>query len=321
MPLIEVKDLTKHFELKRDVLFTSKRTVLKALDGVSLSIGRGKTLGIVGESGCGKTTLGKTMIRLLEPSAGDILYQGRSIVGLCKDELLGYRRKMQIVFQDPFSSLDPRMRVCNIIGRPLEIHQLASGAEKDRIVNCLLEDVGLSPAFSQKYPHELSGGQRQRIAIARALSLTPEFIVADEPVTSLDVSLQAQILLMLRRIQRKRQISYAFISHDLSVVRFMSDDVAVMYLGKIVEEGGTGQVYHNPAHPYTRALFSSILVANPKKRKKHIGVAGEVPSLLNPPSGCRFHTRCTMVMDRCRLEEPAMRSVAAHHRVACHLFS
>jgi len=227
---------------------------------------------------------------------------------------------MQIIFQDPFSSLDPRMRVKKLIGRPLEIHHLAGGSAKEDIVNNVLENVGLTSAFAEKYPHELSGGQRQRIAVARALALNPRFIVADEPVTSLDVSLQAQILLLLRKIQAEKKISYAFISHDLSVVRYMSDDVSVMYLGKIVEEGETGAIYDNPCHPYTRALFLSILVPNPKKRKQQLALTGEVPSLIDPPSGCRFHPRCPERMERCRVEEPAMIERSSNHRVACHLY-
>lgn len=321
MALIEIKNLKKHFEIKEGVIFSRKKTYLRALDDVSIKIAEGKTRGIVGESGCGKTTLGKSMIRLIEPTAGDILYRGKSIMGLGKKEMFTCRRKMQIIFQDPFSSLDPRMRVKKIIGRPLKIHHLASGSEKDDIVDKVLENVGLTSAFAEKYPHELSGGQRQRIAVARALALNPQLIIADEPVTSLDVSLQAQILLLLRKIQAETKISYAFISHDLSVVRYMSDDVSVMYLGKMVEEGETGEIYNNPCHPYTKALFFSILVPNPKKRKKRLALAGEVPSLINPPSGCRFHPRCPEVMARCKIEEPVMMQLSANHRVSCHLFS
>ena len=212
------------------------------------------------------------------------------------------------------------MKVKNIIGRPLEIHNVAAGSEKELIVNNLLDDVGLSPAFAEKYPHELSGGQRQRIAVARALTLNPELIIADEPVTSLDVSLQAQILLLLKKIQNERQISYVFISHDLSVIRYISDHVSVMYLGKVMEDGETREVYNNPCHPYTKALFFSILIPNPKKRKKQIPLSGEVPSLLDPPPGCRFQTRCPKVMDICRIEEPVMVQRGPHHRVCCHLF-
>jgi oligopeptide/dipeptide ABC transporter ATP-binding protein len=228
---------------------------------------------------------------------------------------------MQIIFQDPFSSFDHRTRVKKIIGRPLESHHMAYGSEKKAVVDNLLDNVGLSTAFAQKYPHELSGGQRQRIAVARALALNPQFIIADEPVTSLDVSLQAQILLLLKKIQAERKISYAFISHDLSVVRYMSDDVSVMYLGRIVEEGQTTEIYENPCHPYTQALFFSILVPDPKKRKKRLALTGEVPSLINPPPGCRFHTRCPEAMDVCRIKEPTMVERNEHHRVACHLFS
>lgn len=321
MPLIEVKNLKKYFGIKEGFLFTLKEKWVKAVDDVSLKIEKGKTLGIVGESGCGKTTLGKTIIRLIEPTSGDIFYEGNSIVQLKKKEMSEYRKKMQIIFQDPFSSLDPRMRVKKIIGRVLEIHKIANSHEKYNIVRKLLKDVGLSPAFVEKYPHELSGGQRQRIAIARALTLNPELIIADEPVTALDVSLQAQILLLLKKIQDKRGISYAFISHDLSVVRYMSHDVAVMYLGKIVEEGETREIYTNHSHPYTKALFSSILIPNPKKRKKKLALTGEVPSLINPPPGCRFHTRCSKATEICKIEEPKMNKIGKNHRVSCHLFT
>lgn len=319
MSLIEVRNLRKYFEIKEGFLFTLKKKWVRAVDDVSLKIEKGKTLGIVGESGCGKTTLGKTMIRLLEPTSGNILYEGKSIVGLRKKEMLEYRKKMQIIFQDPFSSLDPRMRVKKIIGRPLEIHKIANGYEKDNIVKKLLKDVGLTPAFAEKYPHELSGGQRQRIAVARALTLNPKLIIADEPVTALDVSLQAQILQLLKKIQEERGISYAFISHDLSVVRYMSHDVAIMYLGKIVEEGETKDIYTNPCHPYTKALFSAILIPNPKKRKKKLILTGEVPSLINPPSGCRFHTRCPKATKICKIEEPKMIKIGKNHRVSCHM--
>lgn len=321
MALIEIKNLKKYFLFTEGFLFGARKRWLKALDDVSLTVGKGKTRGIVGESGCGKTTLGKTMIRLIEPTSGDILFHGKSLVGLTKHEMTQYRKKMQIIFQDPFSSLDPRMKVKNIIGRPLEIHHMAAGSDKKLIVNSLLEDVGLSPAFSGKYPHELSGGQRQRIAVARALALNPELIIADEPVTSLDVSLQAQILLLLKKIQKERQISYVFISHDLSVIRYISDHVSIMYLGKVVEEGETREIYNNPCHPYTKALFDSILIPSPKKRKKHIPLSGEVPSLFDPPSGCRFQPRCPEAKGICRVEEPAMAQLGPHHRVYCRLFS
>lgn len=320
MALVEIKHLKKHFEVKKGVVLSGRKQYLRALDDVSIRIEAGKTLGIVGESGCGKTTLGKSMIRLIEPTAGDILYRGRSIMGLGKKEMFAYRRRMQIIFQDPFSSLDPRMRVKRILGRPLEVHRLASGSEKGDLVHSLLESVGLTSAFAEKYPHELSGGQRQRIAVARALALKPQLIVADEPVTALDVSLQAQILLLLREIQAGQKISYAFISHDLNVVRYMSHDVAVMYLGKIVEAGPAGELFDNPCHPYTQALFFSILVPDPRKRKKRLALAGEVPSLINPPAGCHFHPRCPHVMERCRHEAPPMLEVSAKHKVACHLF-
>ncbi|HEA68557.1 MAG TPA: ATP-binding cassette domain-containing protein [Desulfobacterales bacterium] len=321
MSLIEIKNLKKYFEIKEGFILSRKKIFLRALDDVSIKIEEGKTHGIVGESGCGKTTLGKSMIRLIEPTSGDILYHGKSIMGLGKKEMLEWRQKLQIIFQDPFSSLDPRKRVKRIIGRPLEIHHLAHGREKEDIVNKLLGDVGLTSAFAEKYPHELSGGQRQRIAVARALVLNPQLIIADEPVTSLDVSLQAQILLLLKKIQAEKKISYAFISHDLSVVRYMSDDVSIMYLGKLVEEGETNEIYRNPCHPYTRALFSSILVPNPKKRKKRLALTGEVPSLINPPPGCRFHPRCPEMMARCKVEEPAMIEESPNHRVSCHLFN
>lgn len=320
MPLIEVKNLKKYFEIQERFLFSRRKAWLKALDNVSLRIEKGQTRGIVGESGCGKTTLGKSMIRLLDPTAGDILYEGRSIVGLARTDMLPYRRKIQIIFQDPFSSLDPRMKVKKIIGKALEIHKIARGRANQSVVEKLLEDVGLAPAFADKYPHELSGGQRQRIAVARALALNPELIIADEPVTALDVSLQAQILMLLKNIQEQREISYAFISHDLSVVRYMSHDVSVMYLGKIVEDGTTRDIYTTPRHPYTQALFNSILIPNPQKRKKRLALSGEVPSLINPPAGCPFHPRCPEVMDICKVQEPPTIEVNSGHKVVCHLY-
>jgi len=320
MALIEIKNLKKYFPFTEGLFFATRKRWLKALDDVSLTVEKGKTRGIVGESGCGKTTLGKTMIRLIEPTSGDILFHGKSIVGLPRSQMMEYRKKMQIIFQDPFSSLDPRMKVRNIIGRPLEIHHMAAGSDKEVIVNNLLDDVGLSPAFNGKYPHELSGGQRQRIAVARALVLNPELIIADEPVTSLDVSLQAQVLLLLKKIQKERQISYVFISHDLSVIRYISDHVSIMYLGKVVEDGETREVYNNPCHPYTKALFYSILIPNPKRRKKHIPLSGEVPSLFNPPPGCRFQTRCPEAKGICRIEEPGVAQQGPNHWVHCHLF-
>ena len=292
-PLVEVRDLKTHFPIRKGVL---ARTVghVKAVDGVSFDIAAGKTLGLVGESGCGKTTVGRTMLRLIPPTSGEVRYRGRDFFAYRGEELRKLRRHMQIVFQDPVSSLNPRMTVGDIIGEPIEVHGIARGAEKTQRVAALLDRVGLHPSYAARYPHEFSGGQRQRVGIARALALEPDFIVCDEPVSALDVSIQSQILNLLDDLQRERNIAYLFIAHNLAVVEHFSDHVAVMYLGRIVEQASSAELYANPKHPYTLSLLSAVPEPNPRPTKKRIVLKGEVPSPSNPPSGCPFHPRCPL---------------------------
>ncbi|HTG10899.1 MAG TPA: oligopeptide/dipeptide ABC transporter ATP-binding protein [Candidatus Eisenbacteria bacterium] len=317
-PLLEVQGLAKRFEVGGSWLGRHRR-VIRAVDGVSFALTPGETLGLVGESGCGKSTTGRLILRLIEPSAGRIRLEGRDLLGLSPRELWSVRRRMQIVFQDPYGSLNPRMRVGRIIAEPLAIYRDADAATRRRRVSELLELVGLDPAFALRYPHELSGGQRQRIGIAAALALDPALIVADEPVSALDVSVQAQVLNLLMDLRRRLGLTYLFISHDLHVVLHMSDRVAVMYLGEIVELGPRDAIHHAPRHPYTRVLLSAVPVADRTLRRERIVPAGEVASPLALPSGCRFHPRCPFVIDRCRVEAPALREVGAGHRAACHL--
>jgi oligopeptide/dipeptide ABC transporter ATP-binding protein len=317
-PLLEVQGLAKRFEVGGSWLGRHRR-VIRAVDGVSFALEPGETLGLVGESGCGKSTTGRLILRLIEPSAGQIRLEGRDLLGLPARALWAARRRMQIVFQDPYGSLNPRMRVGQIIAEPLAIYRVADAADRRRRVSELLELVGLDPAFALRYPHELSGGQRQRIGIAAALALHPALIVADEPVSALDVSVQAQVLNLLMDLRRRLGLTYLFISHDLHVVLHMSDRVAVMYLGEIVELGPRDAIHHAPQHPYTRVLLSAVPVADPTLRRERIVPAGEVASPLAMPSGCRFHPRCPFVIDRCRVEAPALREVGSGHRAACHL--
>jgi oligopeptide/dipeptide ABC transporter ATP-binding protein len=297
MPLLEVSDLKTWFPIHRGVL---SRTVgyVKAVDGVSFELGAGKTLGLVGESGCGKTTAGRTILRLIPSTGGTVRYKGEDFFAYRGRELRQLRRQMQIVFQDPVSSLNPRMTIGNIIGEPIEVHGIARGREKNELVGSLLKRVGLDPSFAARYPHEFSGGQRQRIGIARALSLSPDFIVCDEPVSALDVSIQSQILNLLDDLQKERGIAYLFIAHNLAVVEHFSDEVAVMYLGRIVEKAASRELYRNPKHPYTVALLSAIPEPDPRPRKRRIVLPGEVPSPSNPPMGCHFHPRCPLTRDR-----------------------
>ncbi|MCA9510967.1 MAG: ATP-binding cassette domain-containing protein, partial [Myxococcales bacterium] len=316
-PLLRVDGLEKHFPVTAGVL---GRTVgqVKAVDGVSFELGAGRTLGLVGESGCGKTTVGECIVRLLEPTGGRILFGGRDITHLPQQELRALRRELQIVFQDPFGSLNPRMTVADIVGEALAVHGLARGADVERRVVEVLARVGIPGAWIGRYPHEFSGGQRQRISIARAIALEPRLVVCDEAVSALDVSIRAQVLNLLVALQREMGLAYVFISHDLSVVRHIADDVAVMYLGQIVESAPRAELFAAPAHPYARSLLSAIPVADPAHRSRRIVLEGDVPTPIDPPSGCRFHTRCPAAFDRCAREEPPAFGVGAGpHRVKC----
>ena len=316
--LLEVRDLKKYFPIKKG-LFSRVQGYVRAVDGISFTIGQKETLGLVGESGCGKTTAGRTILRLLEPTAGDVRFEGRSVFTFDKAQQRQMRRNMQVVFQDPFGSLNPRMTVGSIVGEPLAVHRVGARRERKERVKELLQKVGLSADAVNRYPHEFSGGQRQRIGIARAIALNPKFVVCDEPVSSLDVSIQAQIINLLEELQEDFGLSYLFIAHDLSVVQHVSDRVAVMYLGQIVELGDSKGIYEHPMHPYTVALLSAIPVPDPKTKRKRIVLAGDVPSPVNPPAGCRFHTRCKYAMERCKAEEPKLADRGGEHFVACFL--
>jgi peptide/nickel transport system ATP-binding protein len=318
MSLIEVENLKKYFPVKKGIL---SRTVgeVRAVDGVSFTIKRGETLGLVGESGCGKTTVGRSILRLIEPTAGRVNFNGQNLLELDGEELRNLRASLQIIFQDPFSSLDPRMNVGQIIAEPIRNHMRISKKEIRQKVAHLMERVGLHPEQISRYPHEFSGGQRQRIGIARALALNPLAIICDEPVSALDVSIQAQVINLLARLQEEMQLSYLFIAHDLSVVEHISDRVAVMYLGRIVELATDKAFYRNPLHPYSQALLSAVPVPDPEISKKKILLQGDVPSPMNPPTGCTFHTRCPECMDICSREIPLFKNMGDEHWVACHL--
>ena len=316
--LLEVEDLRKYFPVRGGV-FGRKVGEVKAVDGISFSIKKGETLGLVGESGSGKSTAGRSLLRLIEPTSGQVRFNGQNVFELGKEELREMRRRMQIIFQDPYASLNPRMTVGSIVGEPFAIHKIAAGRDREERVEALLMRVGLSADHMRRYPHEFSGGQRQRIGIARALALHPEFIIGDEPVSALDVSIQAQVINLLEDLQQEMGLSYLIIAHDLSVVRHISHRIAVMYLGKLVEIADNEQLYNNPLHPYTEALLSAVPVPDPRMKKERIVLTGDIPSPINPPSGCVFHTRCPIVEDRCKTEVPKLRKLDDGRLLACHL--
>ena len=309
--LIGVKGLVKHFPVE------GSDDVVRAVDGVSFEIFAGETLGLVGESGCGKSTVGRCILRLLEPTAGEVMFLGRDVLSLNRKELREIRREMQIIFQDPYASLNPRMRVGDIVAEPLVIHNQGVKSERRERVAALLRRVGLDPDYMNRYAHEFSGGQRQRIGVARALALNPKLIVADEPVSALDVSVQAQVVNLLQELQEEFQLTYLFISHGLAVVEHISTRVAVMYLGRIVEIAGSSELYSQPLHPYTQALLSAIPIPDPKEKRKRIILEGDVPTPINPPSGCRFRTRCPLAIEECAHIDPDLREIAPGHEVAC----
>ena len=319
-PLLEVTDLVKHFPIKSGIVVDRQVGSVKAVDGVSLTIGEGETLGLVGESGCGKSTLSRTIMQLTAATSGSVRFRGEELVGRSRRSLRPVRREMQMIFQDPYASLNPRKRVGQIIGEPIELHGLAKGRDVKGRVQDLLDRVGLSPEHADRYPHEFSGGQRQRIGIARALALQPKLIIADEPVSALDVSVQAQIVNLLEDLQQELGLSYLFVAHDLGVVRHVSDRVAVMYLGRIVESATAAALYDRPLHPYSNALLSAVPVPDPKLNieRERIVLEGDVPSPIDPPSGCHFHTRCPFATDVCKTDDPELEELKEHHVAACH---
>jgi oligopeptide transport system ATP-binding protein len=317
--LIEVNDLQMHFPITEGIIFQKRVGTVKAVDGISFTVKKGETLGLVGESGCGKSTTGRAILQLYRPTSGTVKYKGQELTALKGENLRKMRKQLQIIFQDPYASLNPRMTVGSIIGEPLEVHGLAQGKAKIERVRELLKVVGLNPNYVNRYPHEFSGGQRQRIGIARALAVQPDFIVCDEPISALDVSIQAQVINLLEDLQSQFGLTYLFIAHDLSVVRHISDRVAVMYLGKVVELADRSDLYKNPMHPYTKALLSAVPVPDPliEEKRKRIILEGDVPSPINPPSGCHFRTRCPLAQEICKTE-PAFVEKRAGHFVACH---
>lgn len=316
--LLEVRNLVKHFPITKGIIMSKQIGSVKAVDGISFVINRGETLGLVGESGCGKSTTGRLILRLIEATSGQVIFDGKNVFGLNREEMRELRRDMQIVFQDPYASLNPRMTVGSIIGEPITLHGILSGRAKDGKVRELLEVVGLSSHHAKRYPHEFSGGQRQRIGVARALAVGPKLVVCDEPVSALDVSIQAQVINLLQDLKREFGLTYLFIAHDLSVVKHISDRVAVMYLGRIVELADKHELYNNPQHPYTEALLSAVPLPDPTQRKKGIILEGDVPSPISPPSGCRFHTRCSRAQEICSHKDPEFTDIGNGHYTACH---
>ena len=318
--ILEVRDLKMYFPVTSGVIFRRQVGAIKAVDGINLSIKRGETLGLVGESGCGKSTAGRAILQLYKPTAGEVIFKGQDLTKLGSSQMRGMRRDVQMIFQDPYASLNPRMTVGDIIGEPIEVHGLRKGRkERNERVQELLALVGLNPYFINRYPHEFSGGQRQRIGIARALAVEPDFVVCDEPVSALDVSIQAQVINLLEDLQSQLGLTYLFIAHGLSVIKHISDRVAVMYLGKIVELADAEVLYRQPRHPYTQALLSAVPIPDPviEKKRQRIILEGDVPSPLNPPPGCRFHTRCPIAIDKCRVEEPPFVDYGGGHFAAC----
>jgi oligopeptide/dipeptide ABC transporter ATP-binding protein len=317
-PMLEVRNLKKYFPVRRGVL---SRVVshVKAVDDVSFTIDKGETFGLVGESGCGKTTTGRAVLRLIEPDSGEVKFEGVDMLKLGSSALRGLRRNMQIIFQDPYASLNPRMTIRSIIGEPFAIHRIASGSDRDDRVAALLKTVGLEPSVMNRYPHEFSGGQRQRVGIARALALHPKLIVADEPVSALDVSIQSQIINLLADLQSQLGLTYLFISHAIPVIEHISTRIGVMYVGKLVEVGTSRQICTNPRHPYTQALLSAVPIPDPAAKKQRIVLKGDVPTAIHPPSGCRFHPRCPIAVERCKIEEPPLRPLDDGRQAACHL--
>lgn len=318
-PLLQIKNLKKYF-VKGGGFLGGPKLTTKAVDDVTFNIAKGETFGLVGESGCGKSTTGRTIIRLYEPTDGQVIFDGTDITKLNERQMLPYRKEMQMIFQDPYASLNPRMTVSDIIGEAMDIHNLAKGKERSETIASLLDRVGLKPEHASRYPHEFSGGQRQRIGIARALAVKPKFIVCDEPISALDVSIQAQVVNMLEDLQSEFGLTYLFIAHDLSMVKHISNKIGVMYLGQLVETADANELYKNPQHPYTQALLSAIPVPNPRSEKHRIMLEGDVPSPINPPSGCRFRTRCKYCKEVCGQTEPKLKEIGPNHFVACHLF-